>query len=121
MDETAFENLRKTLVILEMEGKEIVLVGDTNCDFKDKKTANASKLKFVHSEYQVEQLIEAYTKVAVTTALNGEKRISKSLIEHFSSSTLKYILKTDILETEMVDHYLVYDIRKVTAWRYQRE
>ena len=32
VDETAFENLRETLGILDREGKEIILVGDTNCD-----------------------------------------------------------------------------------------
>ena len=69
----------------------------------------------------MEQLTEAYTGVAVTEALNGEKRISKSLIDHFSTSNLKYILKIVILETGMVDNYLVYDIRKANAWRYKRE
>ena len=35
MDEIAFENLRETLSILDNEGKEMILVGDTNYDFKD--------------------------------------------------------------------------------------
>ena len=121
VDETAFENLRETLGILDKEGKEIILVGDTNCDLKDKKNANANKLKLVYSEYQLKQLIDTYTRVAVTTAQNGEKRLSKSLIDHFSTSNPKYILKTGILETGMVDHYLVYGIRKVNSWRYKRE
>ena len=37
VDDTSFENLRETLGILDKEGKELVLVGDPNCDFKDKK------------------------------------------------------------------------------------
>ena len=53
----------------------------------------------------MKQLIDAYTIVAVTTALNGEKRISKSLIDDFSTSNPKYILETDIIQTGMVDHY----------------
>ena len=69
----------------------------------------------------MEQLIELYTRGAVTTALNGEKRISKSLIDHFSTSNPKSILKTDMLETGMVDHYMVDGIRKANAWRYKRE
>ena len=121
VDETAFENLRETLGMLDKEGKEIISVGETNCDFKDKKNANANKLKFVYSEYQMEQLMETYTRVAVTAAPNGEKRISISLIDHLSTSNPKYILKTGILDTGMFDHYLVYGIRKVNAWRYKRE
>ena len=69
----------------------------------------------------MEKLVEAYTRVVVAAALNGEKRICKSLIDHFSISNPKYILKTDIFETGMVDHYLVCGIRKVNAWRYKRE
>ena len=38
VDETAFENLRETLGMHDREGKEIILVGDINCDFKDKET-----------------------------------------------------------------------------------
>ena len=63
----------------------------------------------------MKQLVEDYTRVAGTTALNGKKKISKSLIDHFSTTNTKYILKTDILETGMVDHYLVYGIRKVNV------
>ena len=65
------------------------------------------------SEFQLEQLI----RVAIKTSNNGTKRISKSLIDHFSTSIARYILKTDVLETGMVDHYLIYGIRKINAWR----
>ena len=85
------------------------------------KNVYANKLRFVYSEYQMEQLVEAYTRVAGTTALNGEKKVSKSVIDHFSTMNPEYILKTDILETGMVDHYLVYGIRKLNAWRYKIE
>ena len=76
MDEISFEKLRETPGIIDKEGKEILLVGDTSCDFKDKNDAIANKLKFFYSEYQMEQLIDTYTRVPVTTVLNGEKRIS---------------------------------------------
>ena len=42
-------------------------------------------------------------------------------MDHFSTSNPKNILKTAILETEMVDRYLVYGIMKVNDWRYKRE
>ena len=45
-------------------------------------------------------------RVVVTT--------SKSLIDQF-------ILKADVLETGIVDHYLVYGVRKVNAWRLKKE
>ena len=73
VDEAAFENLRESLGDLDKEGKEIILVGDTNCDFKNSTNANTKKLKLVYSEYQIEQLIKKYTRVAVTTTELGEQ------------------------------------------------
>ena len=69
----------------------------------------------------MEQLIKSYTRVAVTTTEQGDKRVSKSLIDHFSTSNSKFILKADVLETGMVDHYMVYGVRKVNAWRLKKE
>ena len=113
----AFENLREVLKNLDRDGNEIILVGDTNCDLKSNQSSNANKLKAIYSEYQLEQLIKSYTRVAVTTNERNEQNISKTLIDHFSTTSPKYILKADVLELGMVDHYLVYGIRKVNAWR----
>ena len=53
----------------------------------------------------------------MTTTESGEQRTSKTLIDHFSSSISKYIIEADVVKTGMVDHYLVYGIRKINAWR----
>ena len=98
---------------LDRQDKEIVLIGDINCDLMDNRDANTKKLKQVYSEFQLEQWIKTCTRVGD----NGTKRISKSLIDHFSTSNARYILKTDALETGVVDHYLIYGIRKINAWR----
>ena len=121
VDDAAFENLREILAKLDKVEMEIILVGDTNCDIMDHKNANTKKLKLVYAEYQLEQLIKSYTRVAVTTTEQGDKRVSKSLIDHFSTSNSKFILKADVLETGMVDHYMVYGVRKVNAWRLKKE
>ena len=104
-------------VLDDGEDEEIILIGDTNCDVMDNRNANTKGLKQVYTEFQIEQLIKTYTRVATKTNENGTKRICKSLIDHFSISNSRYILKTDILETRMVDHYLKYGIRKINAWR----
>ena len=108
----AFENLRDVLKNLDRDGKEIILVGDTNCDLKSNQSSNANKLKAIYSEYQLEQLIKSYTRVAVTTNERNEQNISKTLIDHFSTTCPKYILKADVLELGVVDHYLVYGLEK---------
>jgi len=96
---------------LDRQDKEIILIGD-NCDLMDYRNANKKKLQQKYSEFQLEQLIKTYTRVAIKTSDNGTKRISKSLIDHFSTSNARYILKTDVLETGMVNHYMI-DQRRV--------
>ena len=121
VDDTAFENLREALGKVHKEEKEIILVGDTNCDIMDNKNANTKKLKQIYSEYQLEQLIKSHIRVAVTKTGQGDKRISKSFIDHFSTSNPIFNLKAEVFETGMVDHYLVYEVRKVNAWRLKIE
>ena len=62
-------------------------------------------------------MIKAYTRVAISNGANEQSQISHSLIDHFSTNKRKYILESGVLETAMVDHYMVYAIRKVNAWR----
>ena len=62
------------------------MIGDINCDFKNVKNANTKKLKLIYSEYQLEQLIKSFTRVAKTTTESGKQTVSKTLIDHFSST-----------------------------------
>ena len=64
-DKTSFDSLREILRQLEREDKEIILCGDTNCDFKDPKNRNTKLLKQLYNEYQLEQLIKDHSRVAV--------------------------------------------------------
>ena len=42
-------------------------------------------------------------------------------MDHFSTTSPRYILRADILRTGMVDHYMVYGIRKINAWRLKKK
>ena len=117
VDIQAFEDLRNELKNLDDTEKEIILVGDINCDFKCNGNSNANKLKFIYSEFQLEQLIKSYTRVAVTHADEGDPTVSKTLIDHFSTNKPNYILNVDIIEAGMVDHYRNYGIKKINASR----
>ena len=50
VDEFAF-NLREILKGLDRAEKEIILIGDTNCDLQCSKNANSKQLKSICSEY----------------------------------------------------------------------
>ena len=121
VDNASFENLRDILRKVDKEEKEMILIGDTNCDFKNNQNANAKKLKTIYSEFQFTQLINKYTRVAITTNEQNEQKTTKTLIDHFSTTSPRYILRADVLRIGMVDHYMVYAIRKINAWRLKKK
>ena len=121
VDDASFENLRDILRKVDKEEKEMILIGDTNCDFKNNQNANAKKLKTIYSKFQFTQLINKYTRVAITTNEQNEQKTTKTLIDHFSTTSPRYILRADILRIGMVDHYMVYAIRKINAWRLKKK
>ena len=82
-DEFAFENLREILNGLDRELKEIILIGDTNCDLKCSKSATSKQLNSTYSKCQLVLLIQSYTRVAVATTESGEQRTSNTSIDHF--------------------------------------
>ena len=51
----------------------------------------------------------------------NEQRTTKTYINHFSTARPKRISKADVLLIGMVDHYMVYGIRKVNACRLKKE
>ncbi len=73
-------------------------------------------MKSIYSEFQLEQQIDEYTRVA-TVERNGALHISKSLIDHFATNRPDYILRSNVLKIGMTDHYLISAIRKINAKR----
>ena len=115
VDNATFENPTAVLTSLDREDKETILIGDTNCDVKDKGDANTKKRPQVYLKFKMEELIETYTMVATNTSDNGPKIISRSLTDNFSTSKSRYIFKTDVVETGMVDCFLIYGTRKLNT------
>ena len=95
--DAAFEHLREVLTNLDRDSKEIIFIGDTTSDLKNNQSSNEKKLTAIYSEYQLEQLIKCYTRVAVTTNERNEQNISKMLIDYFSTTSPTYILKAEVL------------------------
>ena len=114
IDGSSFQSLNEVLHDLDSKDKEIILVEDTNCDFKsDKKT----KVKRLYSEYHLEQVITDCTRIAITSTENQRKIVSKSLLDHFSTNRVKYIKISGILELGIIGHFLIFAVRKVYGWR----
>ena len=68
-DNCSFESLARIIRKIDAESKKIIQIGDTNCDFKSPEDSNSGKLKLIYSEFQFEQKITEYTRVATYTAV----------------------------------------------------
>ena len=92
IDISTFEKIRDIIKELEQDEKEIIIVGDTNCDFKNMSDGNSKQLQQIYSEYRLEQLIKKYTRITATSNKKGEQETSRTLIDPFATNKSKYIL-----------------------------
>ena len=115
-DNESFAALRNLLYAVDAEGKEIILIGDTNCDLKHRKDGCTKSIKSIYSAFQFEQLLNYYTRVAVMEK-DGAPHTSKTLVEHFATNRPNYIMSANVLKLRMVDHYLIFARRKINATR----
>ena len=102
-----FEKLENVLLFLEHEGKEVILLGDTNCDLSETNIPNSpyhvKSIKDIYATYGLKQLIKEPTRVTVQ---------SSTLIDHIAVSNADNIVESGVLKITLSDHYLVYAIRK---------
>ena len=104
-----FDKVEKVLSYLDTEGKELILLGDTNCDFGSKENdrltnGNAKHLSKIYDVYSLKQLIKDPTRDTCS---------SSTIIDHIATSCARNIIKSGVYEVAMSDHYMVYCIRKV--------
>ena len=107
----SFNKLERILSCLDQEGKEIILLGDTNCDFAIKAASqtsdtNAKHLRRIYNLLSFTQLIEEPTRVTCETA---------TLIDHIATTCPINVSESGILKIAMSDHYMVYFIRKLNG------
>ena len=104
----SFNKLEKALSFLDKEGKEMILIGDTNCDLIAKTTDqpidNDSKhMVDLYGLFSFVQLIGEPTRITVTTS---------SIIDHVATTCARNIVKSGVLQVSLSDHYLVSCIRR---------
>ena len=104
----SFDKLEKVLSFLDKEGKEIILLGDTNCDLTPKQAEkpidnNSKHMLDLYELFSFKQLVEEPTRVTLTTS---------SIIDHIATTCARNIVKSGVHEVSMSDHYMVYCIRK---------
>ncbi len=108
-----FDRLEDVFKFLESEGKEIILLGDTNCDLSsalsriecpnyDIPNCTSHLLDFYNS-FGLKQLITEPTRETLDTA---------TIIDHVSVSHPTNAVESGVVKTCISDHYLVYVTHK---------
>ena len=88
----------------DTENKELIIVGDFNCDVsKALPDSHTQRLKFLCSLYQLKQFINEPTRVTSTSA---------TLIDLILTNTPENILQSAVIHLGISDHSLVYALRK---------
>ena len=91
----------------DLENKELILLGDLNCDIsKSPLDAHTRRLKFLLSVYQFDQLINEPTRVTQASA---------TLIDLLFSNEKQNIAKAGVIRLGLSDHSLIFAVRKHCA------
>ena len=95
----------------EFENKELIVVGDINCDvMKSPPDAHTQQFNFLSSLYQLDQLINKPTKVT--------KKLS-TLIDLVLTTMKENISASGVIHVGMSNHSLVYAVRKYVILKHK--
>jgi hypothetical protein len=108
-DTRLFENF---LSRCDLENKELLLMGDLNCDVsKFPPHAHTRRLQFLSCIYQLEQLINEPTRVM---------RMSATLIHLIFTNKKENIVKSGVIHLGISDHSLIFAIRKFCTPKFRQ-
>ena len=101
-----FDSLHKNLSFLDGEGKEIITLGDTNCDFchRDTTPSHIMLLRELCDLFDMKQIIKEPTRITLD---------SSTLTYHIAITNCNNITESGVLKISLSDHYLVYCVRKL--------
>ena len=106
-----FKKLEGNLEYFDRENKEMIIMGDTNCDFSSKvadeycsSLNNTAHLAEIYDLFGLTQIIREPTRVTLT---------SSPLIDHIATNKPENVVASGVFSITLSDHYLVYVTRKL--------
>ena len=97
-----FDHFQSVLEKVEVENKDVIVIGDVNCDLlTDNPSCYTKKLKEITDSFDMTQLIKEATRVTEN---------SESLIDHIYTTCPDKVIKSGVLHTGMSDHSFVYTV-----------
>ena len=99
-----FAKLHQILSFLDREDKEIILLGDTNCDLSNHALGqsvenNTRHMCDIYELFSLEQLINEPTRVTPSSA---------TIIDHIATTSANNITQAGVFETSLSDHFVVF-------------
>ena len=92
-----------------MEDKEIIILGDLNCDISSTKpVSHTKKLLSLIDNYQFVQLINEPTRITESTS---------TIIDLILTNQDQRIPRTGVIQIGISDHNLIYTVRKITLYK----
>ena len=103
-DVTVFDELAKIIETADFEDKEIILMGDLNCNLlTENPDHNVKQLNSICEIYQLQQLINSPTRITES---------SNTLIDIIITNMPSRIVTSGVIHIGISDHSLVYAVRK---------
>ena len=104
-----FDKIYDFLKKVDNEHRDIVMVGDVNCDLLANPTAShTNKMNDLLELFQIQQLITEPTRITENT---------ETLIDWFMTNTPEKISSSGVLHIGISDHSLIYGCRKISFGR----
>ena len=108
-----FDKLEQVLRFFETEGKELILLGDTNCDFcTETGCTNQSKSSVPGHTKRLKDLYQSFGLTQLISEPTRETENTSTLIDHIAVSNTNNIVESGVVKTAISDHYVVYSVRK---------
>ena len=108
-----FDKLEQVLRFFEAEGKEIILLGDTNCDFSTETAGtNQSKSPVPGHIKRLKDLYQSFGLKQLITEPTRETENTSTIIDHIAVSNANNIVESGVFKAAISDHHIVYSVRK---------
>ena len=107
----SFKKLEGNLEYFDRENKEMIILGDTNCDFSSKVADEYSS-----SLNNTAHLAEIYDLFFLTQMIGEPTRVtlnSSTLIDHIATNKPENVVVSGVFSITLSDHYLVYVTRSL--------
>ena len=98
-----FDKLEEIFRFCKEEGKEIILLDDTNYDFSIPVWGHVKRLKDLYKSFGLTQLISEPTRDTENTSI---------LIHHIAVSNTNNIVDSGVVKTAISDRYVICSVRK---------